>query len=197
MLTKYCFEDTETTGTNCVKNGVIQFAGHIIFENDGKYEIKDTFNFTPNLFPTDVVDEEALKVNGITMEEILGRELPHHSYSSFIKMLSKYVNKYDRQDKMFFIGYNARFDFDFMRAWFEKCGDKYFGSWFYFPPIDVMNQAIIQLIHERHLLPNFKLQTVADYLKIEADGKYHDALKDIDITEKLFFKFIGKGEIQL
>jgi DNA polymerase-3 subunit epsilon len=131
------------------------------------------------------------------MEEILGRELPHHSYSSFIKMLSKYVNKYDRQDKMFFIGYNARFDFDFMRAWFEKCGDKYFGSWFYFPPIDVMNQAIIQLIHERHLLPNFKLQTVADYLKIEADGKYHDALKDIDITEKLFFKFIGKGEIQL
>lgn len=33
--------------------------------------------------------------------------------------------------------------------WFEKSRDKYFGSWFYFPPIDVMGMAAVHLISRR------------------------------------------------
>lgn len=140
------------------------------------------------------MEDAALEVNGKGKSEIMLYEAPGLVYKSFISMLGKYCDKFNKEDKLFFTGYNARFDYDFMRAWFNKCGDKFFGSWFYFPPIDVMNQAIIKLIQLRHTLPNFKLKTVTEHFGIVPTGDLHNALTDIDITEQLFLKLFNNQE---
>jgi DNA polymerase III epsilon subunit-like protein len=89
------------------------------------------------------------------------------------------------------VGYNARFDADFIRSFFEKCGDQYFGSWFWFPPIDVMNLALIKLMDKRATMPNFKLATVANVLGLEPEGRLHEAHADIRLTQQIFNNLTG------
>lgn len=192
MIIKEVFIDVETTGTNHRENGIIQIAGSVCFSNeDNSLEEKETFNFNLAPFDTDKIEDKALQVNGVTREQLATYPEPHEVYGQFVQLVSKYCDKFNREDKMFFIGYNARFDYDFMRSWFEKCGDKYFGSFFFFPPIDVMNLAIVDLIKTRHLLPNFKLGTVADHYGITTEGALHDADVDIELTKRIFLKLIG------
>lgn len=193
MINKFIFIDTETTGTHPETNGMIQMAGSIIYQEQGTdiYTPREVFDYKVKTFAADIIEDEALLVNGITREQIAQFPEPTVVYNNFIALLGKYCDKYNKTDKFFFVGYNARFDMDVIRAWFKKCGDGYFGSWFYFPPIDVMNLAIMKLIDERHKLLNFKLQTVADYLKINHSGHYHDALADIEVTFNMFLKLRG------
>lgn len=193
-MLKFCFIDTETTGTDPKKNGIIQIAGEIVFADENKMlelHSRANFNYSLKPFENDYIEDKALEVNGITRKQINNFSEPKLVYSQFSDTLSGCCDKFDKQDKLFFIGYNARFDMDFMRAWFEKNNDKYFGSWFFFPPIDVMNIAIFNCIKERHLLPNFKLATVAEHLGITAEGDFHDAMKDILVTKKIFLKYLG------
>lgn len=193
-MMKLCFIDTETTGTDCNKNGIIQIAGEIVFLDENKMlelSSRANFNYSIKPFETDVIEDKALEVNGITREQISNFSEPKLVYNQFVDTLSGCCDKFNKQDKLFFIGYNARFDMDFMRAWFAKNNDKFFGSWFFFPPIDVMNIAIFNCMKERHLLPNFKLSTVAEHLKISEDGAFHDAMKDILVTKKIFLKYLG------
>ena len=72
----------------------------------------------------------------------------------------------------------------------EDHGDMFFGSFFFFPPIDVMNTAIFNCIRQRHLLPNFKLGTIAKHLGMDMVGDLHDAMVDIRLTADIFFKFL-------
>ena len=193
-MLKFCFIDTETTGTDAKKNGIIQIAGEIIFLDETKMlELSSmaNFNYSIKPFETDIIEDQALEVNGITKDQINNFSEPKLTYNQFVGVLSGCCDRYNKQDKLFFVGYNARFDYDFMRAWFEKNGDKYFGSWFFFPPIDVMNIAIFNFIKERHLLPNFKLATVANHLGITVEGNFHDAMKDILVTKQIFLKYLG------
>ncbi len=192
-MIKLCFIDVETCGLDAKKNGVIQIAGQISFLDD-KIEDKESFNYKLRPFPDDIVEDKALEVNGVTKEQIENYPQPQDIYREFVKLLSAFCDKYNRQDKLFFVGYNARFDYDFMRAWFEKNGDQYFGSFFFFPPMDVMNIAIFKMIEQRHLLPNFKLETVANHLKVTAEGDFHDAMKDIIVTKEIFLKYLDVKE---
>lgn len=186
---KAAFIDVETTGVNHFKNGLIQLSGSICSLKGSEIIEHESFNYKIKPLPNDVIEDKALEVNKVTRDQLEG--FPHASqiYANFINMLGNYCDKFDRSDKIFFIGYNSRFDYDFCRSWFEKLNDKYFGSWFYFPPIDVMNLAIVALIKERHLLENFKLGTVCNYFGINVDSsELHDADVDIKLTQELFKK---------
>lgn len=193
-MIKLFFEDTETTGVDFHKNGITQIAGMIYFL-DKEYVKKAEFNFSVKPFDTDEITEKALEITKKTREEIMGYDPPLTVYNKLTSLLGEHCDKYNKQDKFFFVGYNSRFDYDFMRKFFEKCGDQYFGSYFFFPPIDVMNSAIQNMIKRRHILPNFKLGTVADHLGIKVEGDFHDAMKDIEITRLIFDKFVDlKGD---
>jgi len=103
--------------------------------------------------------------------------------------MKKYVDPYDKTDKFNFIAYNANFDNQRIRDFFDKIGDKYFGSWFYYPYLDVMTMAAVALVLERRNMPNFKLNTVAKKLGIQVDdAKTHDAMYDIYLTRAIFCK---------
>lgn len=78
---------------------------------------------------------------------------------------------------------------DMMRSSFEKSGDKYFGSWFFWPTIDVRHEVAKQIL-DGCRLRNYKLETVCGHYDIKIDS--HDALSDIKATRELYYKLIGK-----
>lgn len=181
---KLCFIDTESTGIDPKKHALIQIAGIILIDG---VECS-TFNFHSAPFEADEIEDSALEINGITREQLASFEKPRVVHNLFQKVLEQNCNKFDKKDKYFFVGYNARFDADFVRSWFEKCGDQYFGSWFWFPAIDVMNLALVKLLDKRPTMPNFKLSTVAAEFGLKPEGDLHDALTDIRLTVRLFDK---------
>lgn len=183
---KILFFDLETTGLNPAKNGIHQISGEICIDG----ETKESFNFHVQPNPNCVIEQEALDVAGVSKEMVLSYPLMCDVYKDFSKMLSKYVDKFNKNDKFFLCGYNnASFDNNFLRGFFLQNGDKYFGSWFWSNTLDVMVLATPFLSGKRHEMENFKLSTVAKFLGIDvSEDKLHDAMYDIYLTKEIFNK---------
>lgn len=193
----YYFIDTETTGLNPEKHGLVQIAGIILKPADDKLIEVERFDFHIKPLPGDIIDQRALQVSGITVEYLksdacmTAAEAKHKLET----ILGRYVDKYNPKDKLLLLGYNVVFDADFMRAWFVKQQDKFFGSWFWYPPVCVMNLAAERIGEGRSQLENFKLGTVIKHFGITHEHmQLHDALDDIELTVELYLK-IRTGSI--
>lgn len=183
-MNKTIWIDTETTGTDPAKHGLIQMA--MMVEIDNQIIDQHVFNIAP--FEEDVIEDEALKVNGITREQLAEYPAPHTAYADMKALLTKHIDQYDRMDKFIVAGYNTQFDLNFLRAFWAKLGDKYFGSFFYHKPIDV--DAIVVLINRlKGELPQYaKLVDALGRFGIEPPEGLHDAMTDIVYTRKLYGK---------
>lgn len=181
---KQMFFDLETTGTNPARHGIHQISGCIVVDG----EMKEQFDFHVRPNPKAEIEDAALAVGGITREQIASYPPMDEVYRKFVRLLGKYVDKFDRKDKFFLVGYNnAAFDNQFLRGFFLQNGDNYFGSWFWANSIDVMVLASNHLAERRAELENFKLSTVAKFLGIEVtDDALHNAFYDIDLTRKVY-----------
>jgi len=171
--------DTETTGLDPKKHDILQLA--YLVEIDGK--TRDEGNIFMQPFDYSTITKEALDVNKLNLEQIKTYQNPKNAYDVFVKMLAKYVNKYDRTDKFSPAGYNIGFDCEFLKEWFIKNRDVYYGSWFNWKRIDPL--AILYFMDGmgQLTLPDYKLQTVCDYFEIAIQA--HDALSDIRATKQL------------
>lgn len=179
---KILYFDTETTGKDPIKNGIVQISG--IIEIDGV--IKETFNFKVSPGAEDLIEEEALKVTGLTASEILGYPDRKIVYRQLVLLFSKYINKFDKKDKFTPAGYNVRFDIEFLSSFFKKNNDVYFGSWCAWQGVDAL-----PLVHYMHFLGelnlvNYKLSTLCEHFGIGI--KAHDAMSDIIATRQLILK---------
>lgn len=184
--------DLETTGTRHWKNGIHQISGAIVVNG----EIVEKFNYKVQPNPQATVDDDALTVGGVSREKIEAYTPMFTVYSKIVRMLAKYVSKYDKTQKFYLVGFNnASFDNAFFRAFFvqnsktekEALYGNYFGSWFWSDPWDVMVLASRYLRDVRSQMPDFKLMTVAKYCGIEVDeSKLHDAEYDIYLTYEIF-----------
>jgi DNA polymerase-3 subunit epsilon len=181
---KLVFFDLETTGTNPGKHGIHQISGQIVIDG----VIKETFDFHVQPNPRAMIEDEALKVGGVTREQILAYPPMQQVYQEFVAMLGKYVDKFNKKDKFFLVGYNnAAFDNQFLRGFFLQNGDVYFGSWFWSNSIDVMVLASAYLATRRPDMENFKLSTVVKTLGVNVnDESLHDAMYDIELTKAVF-----------
>ncbi len=181
---KLVFFDLETTGTNPGKHGIHQISGQIVI--DGVF--KETFDFHVQPNPKALIEDEALKVGNVTREQILAYPPMQQVYQEFVSMLGKYVDKFNKKDKFFLVGYNnAAFDNQFLRGFFLQNGDVYFGSWFWANSIDVMVLASAYLATRRPDMENFKLSTVARTLGVDVQSEsLHDAMYDIELTKAVF-----------
>lgn len=181
---KLMFFDLETTGTNPARNGIHQISGQIVI--DGKKVEDFDFHVQPN--PKAVIEEQALSVAGVTREQVLAYPSMGEVYKQLVAMLGKYVDKFNKKDKFFLVGYNnAAFDNQFLRGFFLQNGDNYFGSWFWANSIDVMVLASHHLASRRHEMENFKLATVAKFMGINVDdAALHDAFYDIYLTREIY-----------
>ncbi len=184
---KTIFLDVETSGTDDKKNGILQLAGEIELDGFAAYR----FDFKMKPFPDQIIEDSALEANGFTRSQIEGFADPVKCYNDVLRIIGKYVNRYDKKDKLTIVGYNSRFDDGFLREWFTRCGaDKFtYGSHFFWPAIDVSNMVAVKYRKVRSSFPNFKLMTVAKILKIEVDeSKAHDAVYDTAVTKAIYQK---------
>jgi DNA polymerase-3 subunit epsilon len=181
---KLLFVDLETTGTNPGRNGIHQISGQIVI--DGKHVQDFDFHVRPN--PKAVIEDAALNVGGVTREQVLAYPPMGQVYKEFVAMLDKYVDKYNKKDKFFLVGYNnAAFDNQFLRGFFLQNGDNYFGSYFWSNSIDVMVLASAYIADRRADMENFKLSTVAKFLGVSvSDDSLHNALYDIELTRAVY-----------
>ena len=183
-MSKILFFDLETTGTKFWRNGIHQISGAVVING----QVKESFNYhvRPNLACT--IEEEALKVAGVTKEQVMAYPPMQQVYTQFVQMLGKYVDRYNKKDKFTLAGYNnASFVNPFLRAWFVQNGDFYFGSWFWSSSIDVMVLAAQRLLEERAEMDNFKQGTVAKYMGVPvSDNNLHDALYDIRVCMAIY-----------
>lgn len=188
---KLFFLDLETTGVNPGRNGIHQMSGMVVIDGVEK----ETFNFNVRPNPKAVIEKQALDVAGVTEEQVLSYPPMGVVYrEKLIPMLDRYIDRFNKKDKFFIVGYNnAHFDNDFFRGFFLQNGDKFFGSYFWANCFDCMVLATPYLADVRPSMENFKQGTVAKYLGIEIDeSKLHDALYDIRVCKQIYDKVCGK-----
>ena len=182
---KHFFLDVETTGLDRNLNEIFQISGIV---TDHKLDVIECCDWRFRPFSLEYVQPEALTKTGMTLQSL--SELPlsaQEVYSQLVEMLSRHCDKFDKKDKLHFVAYNASFDCEFIRKFFEKNGDQFFGSWFWNPPICVMQAAAWMTMRVRGVLPNFKLGTLCQCAELEWDeSRAHDATYDIHQTLELF-----------
>lgn len=188
---KALFYDLETTGVDYTRHGIHQISGMIEVDDN----IVSEFDFKVRPRKDAIIEPSAMDVGNVTAEDIMAYPEMKSVYLELTKRLGQYVDKYNRADKYFLIGYNSnQFDNQFFRAFFTDNGDQYFGSYFWSNAIDVMVLASEYLKHERHTMPNFKQSTVARKLGIDVDEtKLHDAVYDISIMRAIYKKVVENG----
>ena len=192
---KSVFLDVETTGTDVENNNIFQICAIV---TDEQYEEIDRIDlrFTP--LSMEHVMPEALQKTGMSEDTLDNLQLKAtDAYRQFVGFLARHCDKYNKADKLHFVAYNAKFDADFMREFFKKNGDSFFGSWFWNPPICVMQAAAWMTMRVRGALPNFRLETLCKCAELGWDDSLaHDASYDIAQTLALF-KYIRSNVPQL
>lgn len=176
---KKLYIDTETTGLDARKNGIIQVSG--IIEIDGA--VAQEFNIKCQPMPGDQVEPKALEVTGTTQEMIMTYESGSSAYQELVSIFDRYISKYDKSDKFQVVGYNVRYDMEMLKAWFDKNGNQYMGSYMTWQPFDVMSVCHMLKYMGYIDLPNYKLSTLCEYFGVEIQA--HDALSDIRATKIL------------
>lgn len=187
-IKKFYF-DVETTGLDWNTCAMHQMA--FIVEING--EIVGEYDWKLRPHKGARIYDEALKVGGVTVDQIAEYEHPEKVYVNLLKELGEYVDKFDPTDKLHLVGFNNRyFDDRFLRAFFELHKDIYFGSWFWADSLDVMVLASQYMLNRRHQMKNFKLGTVAKTLGIAVqDSSLHDGLYDVKLTREVYNVITG------
>ena len=185
---KLLWIDTETTGLNKERCDIVQVAGIVIIDGVEK----ERFNFRCQPINYENIEPVAFEHNNLSIDILKTYPMPQVLYANLTKLLNKYIDRYNPQDKFFIAGHNVQFDVDFLRNFFIKMGDNFFGSYFYYRTVDLMYFAT--LLHTAGLinLTSWKLGDIANYLGIVPDGNLHDAEADIDLTRKCFCRLVAK-----
>ncbi len=180
-LEKIAYFDVETGGLDPHEHGLLQIA--LIIEVDGLIKEQDSWFVRP--YPQDKIDRDALQINGIEQEAIETFREPRALLRDVIlPMLTRHIDRFDRSDKFTPAGYNVRFDIDFLRQWFFKGGEKYYGSYFNYRFIDPLPLLYWLCLERRIVLPDYKLTTVCNHLGIDIVDA-HDAMADIRATREV------------
>ena len=180
---KVLWLDTETTGLDPEKNGLIEIAG--LVEIDG--EVRDEFVINSGLFEDQEISEGAAQLQGLSVDDFAARineyKPPRIAYDDLMHNLEKYVDRYNPNDKFTVAGYSPSFDVAFLEAFFRKMGDPYLYSYIRRSVIDIL--AVCRFISwaGEIYVENHKLETVCEAFGIELQA--HSALDDIKATREV------------
>jgi DNA polymerase-3 subunit epsilon len=192
-MEKILFIDLETTGLEYNTCAITQMAG--IYEENGIEKERFNLKIRPN--PEHAIYRGALDTTKVGYEDIMSYPLSQfEAYTKFLYMLDSYINKFDKKDKIWVVGYNIiNFDAKFLRKFFEMHDNRYYNSYFYYPEIDLVPILSFYTMKTRNNIENFKLMSVAKGLNIEIDeSKAHDALYDVEITREIFRVIINERD---
>lgn len=191
---KIFYFDIETSGLDSKINDILTLSG--LIEIDG--EVKETIDLKIQPFNWESISDEALKVNGLTREEIKTFLPPREAFLKIQSLFKKYVDPYKKnktsEDKLLPAGYNVKFDIDFLNQFWKKNNDNYFGSFIDYHALDLA--SIVLFLKYKGLLkfPGYKLVDVANALGITF--KAHEASEDIRITREIGNKIFNMIEVK-
>lgn len=191
---KIFYFDVETSGLDPKINDILTLSG--LIEIDG--EVKETINLKIQPLNWNGISDEALKINGLTREEIKTFDLPIVAKQKLEAFFSRYVDKFKKnktsEDKLLCAGYNVNFDIQFLEEFWRKNNDKYIGSFLDYHKLDFA--SIILFLKYKGLLnfPGYKLVDVANALGITF--KAHDAQSDILTTREIGNKILNLIEVK-
>jgi len=190
-MTKTLYFDCETGGTDSKTCALLQLAA--IIDVDGKPVDKFCSYVRP--FPGDIVEDEALAVNGLKREDLAGFPEPRKVYAEFSVMLDRHVSKFNRADKLFPAGHNVRYDREVLEAFARRCGDVYLGSFVSWKFVDSLTLLTLFEWMGGPALADYKLGTCCDHYGVKIE-KAHDALADVTATRELIIKLAGKVKLE-
>lgn len=184
--------DTETTGLSYSKHAMVQLSGYIIEDR----KIIDKFDFKIRPFDDAEIDDKALEVNHLTIEEL-------SSYPTMEDMLPKikdyfyqFVSHEDPFDLLTPMGFNVDFDYGFLRNYFQRLDAlNSFKNIFARRRLDCMSLAMTYLdfIGKAQMMESFSQINCAKALGIEIDtSKSHEAAFDADICWQMYNLILGK-----
>jgi len=110
----FIFYDTETTGTNSAFDQILQFAA---IKTDADLNEVGRFEIRSRLLPYIVPSPHALRVTGLTIDDLLDEAHPTH-----YEMVCEIRRALARECPAMFVGYNSlKFDEEFLRQAFYQC----------------------------------------------------------------------------
>lgn len=194
---KFLWCDTETTGLSPDNAAPFQIA--FIFVSTIKINDKSVKDESERVFYLNCLDmphvefsEEAAKVHGYSEEKIRSFESSKIVVGKIFNFLTDCMN-FRELEKMYFCGYNSKeFDFNHLDRLFKFYGYD-FSQFFQDKKLDVFDQ--VKLAGQKRILPylpNRKLTTIAEHLKIDLSNA-HDALSDIKATREVAKSLSEKG----
>lgn len=185
---KFLWCDTETTGLEPTNAAPFQIA--MIFVStttiNGE-QLKDESERIYYCNPFDIsgieYNEDAGKIHGYKKEIIETFE----NSSVVVPKIADYLQScvdFRNHERLFFAGYNGEFDFKHLSSLFAHHG-KDFGQYFQKQHLDVFSQVKrAGELKKIPYLPNRKLTTIAEYLKVNLSNA-HDAMGDIKATREV------------
>lgn len=185
-MIKLVIFDTETTGLDSRKHAMVQLSGKILVNN----QIVSSFNFKIRPFDDSEIEDEALKVNGFTLDQLAEFDAPEVALKKMKEYFYQFVDHDDPKDLLIPVAYNVKFDEGFLKSFFYKLNA--FNSYkniFSHRTIDVMGLAIAYLFRTGKISEMDRLHqsNVADALGIKyIKENLHDADEDSTICEKIF-----------
>lgn len=182
-MSTLCYIDVETTGTDPRVHSIHRIGGMIEVEGI----VLQEFDWRVRPHERAKIEAAAMRVGGVSEEEIRAYPEREVVFRAMTQMLSEYVEMGDRADKMHLVGYNNRtFDDVFLRAWFDQIRRGVFGCFFWPDSIDVMVLASWKLRAVRAQMPSFKLKRVAMTVGLVVDEeRLHDPSYDIYLTREI------------
>ncbi len=161
--------DVETTGFKPED-------GHEIIEIAAQKILRDNVlgEFQALVKPTRVVDEEAIRIHGISNELLaLEGQAAEEIFPRFVEFVAGHT----------LVGHNIAFDLGFINHHLKKLGLQPLTN----PVIDTLEIARRLLI-----IPSYSLERVAQYLKVP-QPEAHRALADVNTTRAVLLKLFERA----
>ena len=156
----YLFIDVETTGLSPTKDAIVQISALRFF---GKKAV-DGLNSYVN--PQRPIPWKATEIHGITDEKVQDAPTIDEIKEPFVNLSKGAI----------LVGHNATFDLKFLDHAFHGALD----GVEYIDTLWVAKQVL--------KLPNYRLETLADYAEFYPEGGFHDSLTDCTATAAIFFR---------
>jgi len=183
---KILWYDTETTGLT-ENSAMFQISG--VIEIGG--EVKEEFDIFCKPHEGAEISEQALEVTGVSREQLDSFQSPKKAYEELVEIFSKYIDKFDRDDKFIIAGQNVKFDIDVLNRFFKRNSDNYMGSFLNYKQVfDTLSvYTALEIAEVVPKLENHKLETICKIMGVELSNA-HNSLADIRATKEVGDKLL-------
>jgi len=183
---KILWYDTETTGLT-ENSAMFQISG--VIEIDGE-EVEE-FDIFCHPHERADISEQALEVTGMSREELEGFQSPKKAYDELVEIFSKYIDKFNKDDKFIVAGQNVKFDIDVLNRFFRRNNDNYLGSFLNYKQVfDTLSiYMALEIADVVPKLENHKLETICKIMGVELSNA-HNSLADIKATKEVGDKLL-------